>query len=488
MEAVAANRLARPGLHQVTLSVYATVDPLASNPAVEAFSQLLNIISPEDAALAPESLGEIVPLLVGDPSRFQIALDTIVRLDLYEALTGLHRLLLAGNEKALLAAAAVAGDPATDSLIKDLIQTSASGLTAGARDLLLTRLDQSYEPASEIGRFERLVRWPQIDVFRAPVPAVIVEPPSESFNPAAHLRTVVEMARLGCTVYRPSRLPVDSRFKHVPVIGPHATDESFRVTERFTAYQSKRIVQALNARFPGATVERFSAASETSTSEQDLDTFDVFTGGALPTVEVLYLSGLRHGELLNVRHHASLKPRKYRGFNYWTFDQVVGLRVATYLFHLSGRRRKGFFDVAAKLVDLVHEHREVPVAVAVTSKGEVLKLEHGEPFDIESGQTASHDIVSMVDDVYQPFSFSGATVPSLRRPSRYTSVHPSIVRGVPCVSNSRIPVTAIERASRSIRSPLAGSTLMVAERFGIAVEQATDAMKVANDMAAAAKR
>ncbi len=313
MEAVEAKRLATPGLHQVTLSVYATVDPWASNPAIDAFSQLLDIINPQDAALLPESLGEIVPLLVGDPSRFQIALDSIVRLDLHEALAGLHRLLLSGNEKALLAAAAVVGDTVTDSLIRDLIQTSASDLPAGARDLLLTRIDQSYQPESEIARFERRVRWPHIDFFHAPVPAVIVEPPSESFSAAVHLRTAVEMARLGCTVYRPSRLPVDSRFEHVPVIGPHTLDESMRVTDKFTAVQSRRIAERLKARFPAATIERLSALPDISAPEESLGAFGVFTGGALPTAEVLYLSGLRYSRLLNVRHHYSLKPRKFSG-------------------------------------------------------------------------------------------------------------------------------------------------------------------------------
>lgn len=468
-----------PGVIQATLHAFATVDTWTADPAVEAVEYLVEAVSDDYLGMVPAAVGEVVPLLRSDPERMRVALDAIIRLDLHEALDGLYPLLLRQDRSAVLTAAAVSTGSGESSPIYDLLVTTASLLSEADRDLFETRVRPTYEPATEPARWERQVRWNLGNPADQATAAAVIRPIGPHFPPSAHLRVVLDLAKAGVTVVRRS-LDRASVHRAVPVIGPDSTDGSFQVSRMPTPLARNRLLGAVQARYPRASlrVARQDSASK-EPSVPSLDDFQVFQDGALGAREVVYLTGTSYGQLLRTKDQPALMPRSLLSQYYWSFNQVVGLRTAKYLFAQRGRTR-GLPEVAAKIVETVNEREAVPIGI--TSDRRVVFDDNGRLTDIESGEVSLDGIIEFADKIFRPFTVSKGIVPNLLQPSGHTAVHPAIAQGTPCVASTRIPVEVLDRAVRAARASRSGDASayqVVGDLFDLEAAQVEDASHLA---------
>jgi hypothetical protein len=433
------------------LTAIALADTWSSDPALDAFEGVLGVLSDDEAAAAPSSIGQILPLLVADRDRLRLGLELVVRLDLVEALAGLQPLLMAGDQDALLAAASQVNSPQVPPMLRDVLLVQGSDLDGWARDIFLGRVDPTFAPETDVGRADKAARWPTGHLTSGSA-LVGVEMPSDNFSPKAHLAVVVALARAGCLVRRVPTQGVAALGlpSWVPVIGPSAAAAPFRVTAALDTLRRRRLLAAIAKLYPVAQLRLdFHREGLERRSVPLLDDIEVFDAGAIPRREVQFLSASGPSRLARAKDFPALAPREFRGLNYWTFSQLVGLRVAAYLFRQSGRPR-GLMQVANDLVDVVRSEKQVPVAV--TSTGAVVVERHGSLHELESGQVVMGEVVA-IDEIYQPFPLGGGAAPALLQPSGRTAVHPSIARGLPCVAGTRIPVGVIGKALSSTPGP-----------------------------------
>lgn len=481
MEVVTSAPVASPSLYQLTLSVLGTVDTWASDPAQLALSQLVEEAPDDEVALVPHSVGAILPLLVGQPDRLRVAFDAIIRFDLYEAAPGLSVLVWQNHPEAILAGAALARHPGAPESFHDLVGAHLSDLNDHwQQDLYLTRLRSDHEPDTDAARIDRQVRWLPQEASDSRFATVVVEPMSEHFPARSHLRLLIDFVTAGVVVRRlPTAEETDGRVpRWVPVVGPRSRLPALRVAGYPNASTRRRIVRLVRSFAPNAWRSTAPLAPQLPSPLSEVDDIDVFDDGSLPRREVAYLSGVRPHQLGSLKGYPSLIPLSFRGSNYWTFSQLVGLRTARYLFQLSGRNRN-LLKVAADLVTLAREARQVPVAI--TKVGEVLVKDGDNLHNLETGQLVYEDVISMVDDVYEPFTLDGEQVPRLLRPSPHVSVHPGVVRGLPCVGETRVTVAAVASALSVARSARRSDPAsFAAETFEISIEQVHDAERVSN--------
>lgn len=487
MEALTRQPLASPALHQLTLSIFGTTDLWGGDPARDALTRLVETAREEDVRLIPASLGAILPLLASARGRFEIALDAVLRFDLHEAAEGLGVLVWQGDADAVLAASAVAAHPAAPPTFRDLVSAHAADLPAHwQQDLYHARLNRQYVPRSDASRWDRLVRWLPDDVRSSHFAAAALEPPTTELTPRDHFRLLIDLVAQGVVVRRlPTAIVEEGPWlpSWVPRIGPGSRQPGFRVTSPLRSLDRQRVVERVFRLVPKATRVRRPSIDKGAFALPELSMIEVFDDGALPRPEVAYLAGVSKSQFDVFRRYSNLQPLRFRGANYWTFSQVVGLRAAQYLFRAAGRR-VGVAAVADRLVGLARSSREVPVAITLT--GEVLVKEDEYLYNVESGQLVHEDVVSLVDEIYEPFVLGGSAVPRLLRPAPQVAVHPAVVRGLPCVSGTRVTVDAVSKALASARA--AGNdepVTFVAEAYDLDPRQVTDAQKVANDVKAA---
>ncbi|MEA3075469.1 MAG: hypothetical protein QOF60_377 [Actinomycetota bacterium] len=483
MEALIGQPVASPALHHLTLRVLSTIDTWASDPARLAFERLVDDVDDDEIALLPSSIGDVLPLLEASRDRLRIGFEIVTRYDLFEAARGLSILVWQGDPEATLAAATLHSHPAVTGEFRDLIGTHLAFLDAEwEQDLFLTRLRLDHVPKSAPAQAERRLRWIPRSPRDAAFAAAAVEVGSD-LDSRTEFRMVLDLAAAGVAVRRvPTGLnPPDVWLpRWVPRIGSNA--HGLALKSGASAADRQRIVRQVLAFAPSAWKAKHALApSERLLPLEALDVA-VFDDGAMPRREVAYLSGVRTKQMANMRKYDSLAPFYFRGAAYWRFSQVVGLRAAQYLFRLSDRRR-GLVDVADRLVRVARENSRVPAGI--TTDGRVLVNENGVLYDVESGQLAEEDVITFTDEVFRPFSLDDRVVPGLLRPSLLTSVHPSIVRGLPCVEGTRVTVGAVAHAVAAARnSNHAAPIEFAAKAFGLTPDQIRDAEGVATAIAA----
>ncbi|MCA1703012.1 MAG: hypothetical protein LC808_06955 [Actinobacteria bacterium] len=447
MEAVTGGRVASPGLHHLTLGVFTTIDTWASDPAIDAVTQILEAAG-EQAELIPHSIGTVLPLLVGEPERLLVALDAIQRLDLHEAATGLDSLVWRGIPDAVLAAASLAPHPGVSPEFRELVQAHGSDMVEPwQRDLFLTRLDPEHQPERDSVRADREVRWFDTPPSDARHPIVGLAPVSEGFPARDQLWLAADLVARGIVV---RRLPVQALSdappgwlpSWAPTVGPRPSDR-VRTPARIDSLARHRILDTVLANVPARIRSRSALERRHARVLPDITDIEVFDDGAIPRPETAFLSGMRRRGLDLWKKEEALRPLEFHGLYYWRFSQVVAFRVASYLYARAGRRR-GLASTAAQLVDVVRREREVPVGI--TSDGRVMVSRGGDLEDIETGVRASEHVISMTDDVYQPFTIEGLEVPKLTHPSEHISVHPAVVAGLPCVAGTRISANIVRAA------------------------------------------
>lgn len=488
MEALTSDQLASPALHQITLDVLATVDTWAADPAWEALARLVERADDADVAHIPASIGAVLPLLAGDRSRVDVALDAVARFDLHEAAAGVAVLVWRGVPDGVLAGAALVPHPGVPQSFRDLVGAHAADLgEEWQRRLFRVRVDPGFEPSSDHVAWERAVRWLSPDPSTSRFAAALLEPPSERLSARDHFRLLLDLVAAGVVV---RRMPTMERPAPpwapawAPRIGAYAHTPRFAAASPVSALERRRIIERVFRLTPHAWRASRLPTTHERLSPPELSTIQVFDDGALPRREVAYLSGLRGRQFDRLHRYENLRPLRFRGVNYWTFGQVVGLRAASYLFRLSGRRTR-LATVADRLVGLARTHDQVPVAI--TQTGNVLVKEDDVLYDVESGQVVDEGVVSLVDQVYEPFVLDGATVPRLLRPAQHVAVHPGVVRGLPCVTESRVSVRAVASILQAARvAGKADAVAYASDVFGIDESKVVDAERVAHAVSAVA--
>ena len=135
--------------------------------------------------------------------------------------------------------------------------------------------------------------------------------------------------------------------------------------------------------------------------------------------------------------------------NFFSFPQLVGLRTWAFISKTMAKRYD--ITVASRFVELAESRQETRFAVG--EDGQVLfELSEGTYAD-EKGQTTSSTFFPAAH-VFRHFQLGrGRTAPDLERPSAHTFVNPSIHRGTPVVTDTRIPASAVRfLASQARRS------------------------------------
>lgn len=484
MEALTGQPVASPALHHLTLRVLSSVDTWTTDPGRVAFQRLVEEADDDDVSLLPDSIGAVLPLLEGMPERLRAAMDLIVKFDLFEAARGLSILIWRGHPAATLAGACLYSNPGVSEEFRDLISAHAHDLVESwERDLYLTRLNADHVPESDAARVDRRVRWLPNMPGDALFAAAGVPAGDADLDARTHFRIILDLVAAGVVVRRwPIHTPVERQWlpKWVPVVN---RSKAMVLRPDAAPHERQRLVRNVFAPVPRAWRERHPLVSEPPPPPGDLTDIEVFDDGAIPRREVAYLAGMRPAQFASLRRFESLQPFHFRGTAYWRFSQVVGLRAAQYLFSLSDRKR-GMGFVADRLVQVASNNSRVPAGV--TTDGRVLVFEGGVLYDVESGQLADEGVITFTDQVYRPFPLEDRLVPGLLRPSRLTSVHPGIVRGLPCVEGTRVTVGAVAHALSAARSSNRDDpTEFAAASFGLDPEQVRDAEGVANAIAAA---
>ena len=452
MEAVTGQRVASPGLHHLTLGVFTTVDTWSSDPAIDAVTQLLEAAG-DQGEMIPHSIGAVLPLLVGEGARLRVALDAIQRLDLYEAAAGLDSLVWRGLPDAVLAAASLAPHPGVSAEFRDLVHAHGSDMAEPwQRDLFRTRLDPEHRPEGESASADREVRWFDTAPSNAPHPIAGLAPASEGLKARDQLRLAADLVSRGVVVRRLPAVAVSQPHpawlaSWAPVVGPRPGDR-IRTPARLDSLARQRIVDAVLANFPRQRGRTSTTQRRGLSTLPEISDIEIFDDGAIPRPETAFLSGMRRGGLDRWKQEEALRPLDFQGIYHWRFSQVVAFRVASYL-NAQGGRRRDLARTAARLVDVVRHEREVPVGI--TSDGRVMVKRHGDLEDIETGVRASEHVISIADDVYQPFTIGGVEVPRLTHPSEHISVHPAVVAGLPCVAGTRISANAVRAALETAR-------------------------------------
>ncbi len=403
--------------------------------------------------MIPHSIGAVLPLLVGEGERLRVALDAIQRLDLYEAAAGLDALVWRGLPDAVLAATALAPHPGVSAEFRDLVHAHGSDVAEPwQRDLFLTRLDPGHLPERDSARFDREVRWFDTAPSDTPHPVAGLALPSEGLNARDQLWLAAALVSRGVVVRRipaqavsephPAWLP-----SWAPVVGPRPGDR-IRTPAHLDSLAHQRTLDAVLANFPRRAARRPTERRPALSALPEIDDIEVFDDGAIPRPETAYLSGMPRGGLDRWKQEEALRPLEFQGIYHWRFSQLVAFRVASYL-HAQAGRRRGLAATAARLVEVVRREREVPVGI--TSDGRVMVERGGDLEDIETGVRASGHVISIADEVYQPFTIGGLEVPRLMHPSEHISVHPAVVAGLPCVAGTRISANAVRAALETAR-------------------------------------
>lgn len=484
--------------------VLATVRTWEGAPVVDVFRRLLQALpGDEQRSQMPAALGEALMPLRLEPERARLAMDVAIDFDLYEASSGVARLVrTAPTSDVLVRAAILANHPGASDELRDVVALASSGVAQ--RDDVVARQFEiaqhpQFTPKSASDRLALVSVWPgrsETGVGDPPVVAITEDVGSvgQRFDLMLEARSAgARVRRLPLLVDRtPSKEWIP---RSTVVIASPSADEAWwsplveatgvLAADGIGPSARLALLRRVNDRLPRDRRLRLAAEEQTQLPEDPFEEIDAFLAGAFRTHEMAYLAGMsRQTVAKTCREFDELHPRDYRGVHYWGFPTLVGLRAWNYA-RKRTRRRLGP-ALAAEFVRLSHAERAVPVAITIDGKV-LMEVEDGSYSDAK-GQLTS-DVFFVAGAIRERFVLGGhRSVPDLLMPSPYTAVNPDVQGGSPTVKGSRVKVEVLERAARrAIEDGMAGPAVAdyVLRRFPeLNEQQLEDARRTARDLEA----
>lgn len=407
-----------------------------------------------------KAIGRIIPLLENDESRLAFALSLVTRLDLYEAIpTLLSWLRDSRNPKGVLAAAKFYAHPALPEPIDDAIQLLGEATTFNEqeRDVYAIRVDPGSPVQSDVFNALKAEAWPGLyPAQRSPLFVALHASSGRGTNEYSMATNLVSAgAMLKRIPHNVVRGALKGWFREdIPLlVGPSVNlGELARVLNvsslvglvptsgEITHIEQPELIDRINGFLPRSRRLEFAGRPPHHLpSPPDLLHPSTLLLGALDTHEVAFLTGVRRNSIRYLKDQESLRPRKVGGTNYWSFAQVVGMRV--WQFFRSQTPSRISPRIAEKLVRYA-EAAESRI-IGVTASGDVLVRDNGHLVNALTNQLAEERVVLM-DRVFKPFQLGGGyRLPDLATPSDHTQVNPNILGGTPIVKERRIGARSI---------------------------------------------
>lgn len=155
-------------------------------------------IGDAEARLLPKSVADIMPLLKSDIHRLRFASEFLTRLDLYEAAAAVFSIAVqTRDQRLLLSAASLAGNPAVESSLRDRIDEY-----AGHDRMVMIRLSSDIVPSSQDEELLHLQCWPGARTADGPLrfaPVIVLD---VDLPPAQSLKLATMFIGIGATIRR----------------------------------------------------------------------------------------------------------------------------------------------------------------------------------------------------------------------------------------------------------------------------------------------
>lgn len=430
-----------PGLYASVLHVLSRADPRTRSMA-SVMGEFLDQLTTAEAGLFPHAVGDVLPLLRGDPERLRFASEIAARLDLFEVAPSLAALAIGMSERRLLlTAATLCGNPVVDKALRsrlfDLLRRDPAGRI---------RLDSDAKPGTADEKRLYLQCWPGARTDEsefALAPLVVLD---GGFDARSVMRLALRLDSAGAEVRRlapdrqiplwfgpqtvllcrrQTRPQVLSSYPHFPE--RHVITDDLPGNDRELSVLLRRI----DALLPDGHKLRITESSPEIA--RNLWEPSVFKSGVYRTRDASFLTGAPRSSLYYLRRQKLLRPRPSSAVRL-TFRDLVAVRTWTYLKATSDRK------VSSRVVPALARFAgdSKAVKLGVTSNGEVL-VDRGDGWiDVESGQMPLDLPLTDVDDVFRPFPYGNGTVVPLLNVSPNTKLHPEVLHGTPYLRGHRI--------------------------------------------------
>ena len=436
-----------PGLYAAVLEALSGTDP-HSRPLDSTVNELADGLTPAHAERLPQAIGEVLPLLRGDPERLRYAVEIALRLGIFEVAEAVTDLALAtGDRILLLNAARLCGNPA----VADAIRARVAAMVRHDRPGLI-RLDPEAVPSTADEKRLYLQCWPGArdeDVPFALAPFVVLD---GSFDFLRSLKLAVSLDQVGAVIRRLApnteipfwfgsqtvlvcRAPTRSR---VLSSYPYFAEDQILVVDSLPEdyRQLNILLRKVNSAFPGSRRLHFpQARMELATGLWEPE---VFTAGVYKTSEAAFLSGTNASAIYYLQSRGLLAPMPSRATR-WAFNHLVAVRTWSYLKSLAlGRVSSNVVPALARFAG-----DSDAVKLGVMSNGAVL-VDRGHGWcDVETGQIQIQMDITDIDDVFQPFDYGGGKALQLPVASPNTRLHPAVLHGTLYLKGHRISAKAL---------------------------------------------
>jgi uncharacterized protein (DUF433 family) len=450
-------------------------------PIQDTLHELISLATDEEAQDLGAAVGRCLALLLADDRRFNLTLDLVRQLDLYEALPSVLALLAERSVSSVaLTAAVLAGNPGVSET--ERLRAWDSGLNSAESVSVRHAIDvirnSENRPNDELGLLLRAQRWPGLatpNQRRLVAPLVAID---ELNAPAIVKWQVIDALVAAGAAIR--RIPSEWSARALPgwlsddmPIVTWAPEAFARIHRSFPDVTADQLVVARSdsggphqvirsvahflgddrrfrppARIPG--MEFSSAISP-----------DVFRLGSLDSREIALLTGTRRVSLYTELREFAPPSKVIAGENFWTFNQVVALRTYQHFRSQVGSRRVSK-DIIRNLTEFAGAAN--PTKVGVTADGEVLQ-QHGDNWIDVTTHQVYMEPVRTLDRVFDPFLLGGEndSVPALLTPADHAKVHPVLAGGSPVIEGTRIPVRAVAK----YYSEVGGNFQSVVDAYGL---------------------
>ncbi|MDE0578834.1 MAG: hypothetical protein OXI29_03075 [bacterium] len=436
-----------PALYSAVLHILGNADSRTRSMSAT-MSDLVEHLTPEQAARLPQAVGEVLPLLSNDPERLRFAAQLAVNFDLFEAAPNLAEIALEIDDRELiLAAARLCGNPAVNATVRQRVANAVADDPAGR-----IRLDPSYSPKTANEQMLHSQCWPGVRMKSSSFPQSPVAVLDWSFPSDDAFRIAVRLDKAGASVRRlaaDARVPNWFGAQSVLVCMPQTRVRVLKQYPKFPEYQIlvPKAIPATEPDIDGLMRQVNSALSgphrlRLSTIEPEVEYAiwapEVFTAGVYSTKEAAFLAGTKASSLNYLSKREILSPSN-TGVLHWSFRDVVAVRTWIYL------KSKSNSQVSSKVVSELAKFAgdSEAVRLGATSEGKVL-VDKGDGWDdILSGQRVMPMDVANIDQVFRPFKYGGGTTIDLLQASTNTKLYPTILNGTPHLEGHRISAKAL---------------------------------------------
>lgn len=442
------------------LGVLAFINPYDDGVAA-LWDRLIEHLSDDDLRALPQALEAAVPLVAREPAILALVGELAVMADLSDLAAPLLDVATARQDlAALLAAASLIGNPATDPALHGRLRSSLEGWPLGAEieRLVLLRSDPRMPTQTATEQALLLQRWPgakpPVEGPHPGTPTVVIDDDLPA-RLVAQLTAGLLHRRIAMRRFRSTSRPSAEWFANQRVLAVVTGPGRSAIHNEVPQFPEGRVIwgtgpggTGLNLREVLRRIDRELPSNQpqgrpslSSTTPFDPD---VYVLGAYDAREVSFHTGATRGLIYGLRKAHLLVPRE-RSQMIWSFRDVVAIRTLTYLQSLTAKRVDR--TVIRHLAEFAGD--ATAHSIGVTTDGKVL-ADHGDGFlDILSREGVFEDVVAL-DQAFRPFRMGGAAVPDLLNPAPETSVHPAVARGTPCVDGTRIPARSVARLAERI--------------------------------------